>query len=248
MHTAINAPRRTPRPSGWRSPRTRSTPAQTSATPRDLARCRARDPDGEHEHRCKPAGDGIHDAERRALVREREQREVRELERGRAERPRPHLPFHVPRHRGDGREQHDREAEHDGGRGLHVARAREQQVPARVQERCGERQHERGGAHSRTIVTGPSFTSSTAMRAPKTQRATSTPIASSSAQKVRRAVPRRPASRPRRKTVGFPWANLGAPVGVQAQASELEAHPPEPALSPRRPRDAKRLRQMNPES
>ena len=149
----------------------------------DLARGRGRDPNGEHEHRRQPSGDRIHDAQLRALVRVREQCEVRELERGRAERPRPHLPLHVPRHRGNGREQHDREAEHDGGRSLYVACAREQQVPPCVQERGGKRQHERRRAHSRTIVTGPSFTSSTAIRAPKTPRATWTPRPASASQK-----------------------------------------------------------------
>ncbi len=41
--------------------------------------------------------------------------------------------------------------------------------------------------HPSTIVTGPSFTSSTAMRAPKTPCSTGTPSARSSAQKARRA-------------------------------------------------------------
>ncbi len=150
----------------------------------DLAPGCAGDPDGEHGDRRQASRDRIHDAQLGALVRIRQQCEVRELERGRPERPRPHLPLDVPRHRGDRREQHDRDAEHDRGRSLHVACARQQQVPARVEERRGERQQERGGAHSRTIVTGPSFTSSTAIRAPKTPRATGTPSASSSAQKL----------------------------------------------------------------
>ena len=151
---------------------------------RDLAGGRTGDPDHEDDHRRQAARDRVDDAQLRALVRVGEQCEVRQLERRRAERPRPHLPLHVPGRRCDRREEHDRDGEHDRGRGLDVARAGEQQVPARVQDGRGEREQERGRAHSRTMVTGPSFTSSTAIRAPKTPRATVTPIASSSVQKI----------------------------------------------------------------
>jgi len=68
-------------------------------------------------------------------------------------------------------------------RGLHVVRACEEHVPAGVQERGGERKGERTRAHSSTIVTGPSFTSSSAIRAPNTPRATRTPSRSRASQK-----------------------------------------------------------------
>ena len=103
--------------------------------------------DGEDEHRREAARDRIDEAEVGAAVCGGEEGQVRELERRRPGDVRERSRVHVPDGRRDRRVQHDREREDDGGRRLDVARAREDEVPERVQDRRSERQGERRRRH-----------------------------------------------------------------------------------------------------
>jgi hypothetical protein len=64
--------------------------------PRRRAGAGERDGAGEHEHRRESARKRIHDRELSALVREREQREIRQLERARRGQVRPHSGVELP--------------------------------------------------------------------------------------------------------------------------------------------------------
>ena len=126
---------------------------------------------GEHEHRCAPARDRVDEAEVRAAVRGRQQREVRDLEERRHRDPRKRGDPDLPGRRRERREQHDGEAERDRRRGSDVGSAGEQNVPDRhgARPRQAPARTPRAARYaSRMIVTGPSFVSATSMRAPKT--------------------------------------------------------------------------------
>src|SRR5262249_14422318 len=77
----------------------------------------------------------------------REQRNVYELERGRGDDVLPGRALDAPRHSRERREHGDEHDHGDRGRGLRVARAAEQKVPDRVQNRRREREPERCEAH-----------------------------------------------------------------------------------------------------
>ena len=77
----------------------------------------------QHEHGRSPARDGIHETDVRAAIRGDEQEEVRRLERRRRRDPGDRGRLDLPGERRDGREQHDRGDERDGGRRADVARA-----------------------------------------------------------------------------------------------------------------------------
>ena len=103
--------------------------------------------EGEHEHGGGAARDGIDDADLTVLVGACEQREVGDVQRGRGGRERQRGvrdPAGDQRHR---RQQHDAAEGRDGGRGLAVARARDQHVPGRVHERGAQGEAEGGERH-----------------------------------------------------------------------------------------------------
>ena len=146
------APTATARPTsphagGAEPPRSATTPApRPGAPPRPGARSgprgRATSGGGEDEHGRRPAGDRVDDAEVRAGVRGGEQGEVADLERDRDREEGEGLGVEIP---GEGRQRKadDRDQrERRGCRRAGVARARQQDVPARVERRGGQREEE----------------------------------------------------------------------------------------------------------
>ena len=105
----------------------------------------------EHEDGGAAAGDRVDDRELGAPVGGGEEREVEQLERGADGHEGDRVGVDVPRRDGQ-REEQDRahdERRRRGGRG--VLPPGDVEVPARVQERGGEREQDGGGRHSRMV-------------------------------------------------------------------------------------------------
>ena len=112
------------------------------------------DHDQQREHRRQPARDGIDQAQLIAPIRGREQRNVRELERGRPDDERDGVRVDAP---GECRRQHqprDERKQRDRGGRLGITLAGEEQIPEGVQPGGAERQRQRVERHARdrTIV------------------------------------------------------------------------------------------------
>ena len=97
----------------------------------------------ENHYRSEPARNRIDEAHVRAAVPGGQEREVRELERGRGGDPRSGCPGDMAGEHRDRREECDREHEDDRGRGFDVARTPEKDVPEGVKEGSAEREPER---------------------------------------------------------------------------------------------------------
>ena len=119
---------------------------------RDLDRARVAPAEerrgGQNEHGRSPAGDRVDDAEVRAGVGGGEQGEVADLERDRDREEGEGLGVEVPGERGE-RQADDRDQrERRGRRGAGVARACQQDVPAGMQRRGGQREEECVDGHA----------------------------------------------------------------------------------------------------
>ena len=107
----------------------------------------------QHQHRRRPARDGIDEGEVAPPVRGDQQREVGDLECGRRCDVRNRGALHRPRRRRDRREQQHRERHPCGGPRPDVVGAVQEHVPARMQHRRREREGERVERHERAPAT-----------------------------------------------------------------------------------------------
>ena len=106
-----------------------------------------RDPHQEHEDRRRAPGDRIDDRELGAAVGRRQEGDVAQLKKGCHDEVGDRRPPQMPGQCRDRRIEHEREKEHDRGRGLRVSRPCQEQVPEGVQERRGDRKGEGDGGH-----------------------------------------------------------------------------------------------------
>jgi len=108
--------------------------------PRRRRGAREHDRAGQHEHRREPARERIDDRQLGARIRERQQREIPELERRRRGEIRPDTGVETPADRRHGRPHDGADEQDDRRERLRVASPGEQQVPDRMDHGRRERE------------------------------------------------------------------------------------------------------------